>query len=84
MLGDKNGSSKEKNGVSRKGLRHAGQHHKLYAKSVIKCPTTGEFTLPHRVSQVDGTKTQKFLKQELISKQEKSKKRHLLNKLYLV
>lgn len=41
---------KKKTSVSRKGLRHAGQHHKLYAKSVIKCPTTGEFTLPHRVS----------------------------------
>ena len=41
---------KKKTSVSRKGLRRAGQHHKLYAKSVIKCPTTGEFTLPHRVS----------------------------------
>ena len=41
---------KKKTSVSRKGLRHAGQHHKLYAKPVVKCPTTGEFTLPHRVS----------------------------------
>lgn len=41
---------KKKTSVSRKGLRRAGQHHKLYAKSVIKCPTTGEFTLPHKVS----------------------------------
>ncbi|MAW07754.1 MAG: 50S ribosomal protein L32 [Halobacteriovoraceae bacterium] len=41
---------KKKTSVSRKGLRHAGQHHKEYAKSVVKCPTTGEFTLPHRVS----------------------------------
>jgi large subunit ribosomal protein L32 len=41
---------KKKTSVSRKGLRRAGQHHKLYAKSVVKCATTGEFALPHRVS----------------------------------
>ena len=41
---------KKKTSVSRKGLRRAGQHHRLNRKSVIGCPKTGEFTLPHRVS----------------------------------
>lgn len=41
---------KKKRSHSRKGLVHAGQHHKIYEKSVIKCPTTGEFTMPHRIS----------------------------------
>ena len=41
---------KKKTSVSRKGLRRAGQHHKLYAKTVVKCGNTGEFALPHRVS----------------------------------
>jgi len=41
---------KKKTSVSRKGLRRAGQHHRLNRKSVISCPKTGEFTLPHRVS----------------------------------
>ena len=41
---------KKKHSVSRKGKRRAGQHHKLYGKSVIADPTTGEFALPHRIS----------------------------------
>jgi large subunit ribosomal protein L32 len=41
---------KKRTSVSRKGLRRAGQHHKLYAASVMNCPTTGEFTKPHCVS----------------------------------
>ena len=41
---------KKKTSPSRRGLRRAGQHHKLYKKSVITDPTTGEFTLPHRIS----------------------------------
>jgi large subunit ribosomal protein L32 len=41
---------KKKTSPSRKGKRHAGQHHKVYGKSVMKCPTTGELTMPHRVS----------------------------------
>lgn len=41
---------KKSTSVSRKGKRRAGQHHKLYAKQVAIDSTTGEFTLPHRVS----------------------------------
>ncbi len=41
---------KKKTSVSRKGLRRAGQHHKLYAKTVVNDPNTGEFALRHRVS----------------------------------
>ena len=41
---------KKKTSVSRKGLRRAGQHHRLNRKSVINCPKTNEFTLPHRIS----------------------------------
>lgn len=41
---------KKKTSQSRKGKRRAGQHHKLYSKTVVNCETTGEFTLPHRVS----------------------------------
>ena len=41
---------KKKTSVSRKGKRRAGQHHKLYGKTVSNDPNTGEFTLPHRVS----------------------------------
>ena len=41
---------KKKTSPSKRGLRRAGQHHKLYSKSVITDPTTGEYTLPHRIS----------------------------------
>lgn len=41
---------KKKTSISRKGMRRAGQHHKLYAKTVATCPTTGDYTLPHCVS----------------------------------
>ena len=41
---------KKKTSPSRQGMRRAGQHHKLYATSVITDPTTGELTLRHRVS----------------------------------
>lgn len=40
---------KKRTSVSRKGLRRAGQHHKLYRKHPITCPNCGSFTLPHRV-----------------------------------
>ena len=72
---------KKKTSVSRKGLRHAGQHHKEYAKSVVKCPTTGEFTLPHRVFQVDGTKVQKSLKRELKKPLKLNKKKQKILKI---
>ena len=41
---------KKKTSVARKGKRRAGQHHSLNTKTVSSCQTTGEFTLPHRVS----------------------------------
>lgn len=40
---------KKKTSVSRKGLRRAGQHHKLYAVATSKCPNCGAITRPHRV-----------------------------------
>lgn len=40
---------KKKTSVSRKGLRRAGQHHKLYRKFPMNCPNCGEATLPHHV-----------------------------------
>jgi len=45
---------KKRQSPSRKGKRHAGQHHKLYAKSVAKDATTGEIVRSHRISP-DGT-----------------------------
>jgi large subunit ribosomal protein L32 len=36
---------KKKTSVSRKGKRHAGQHHKLYAKNPMKCPNCAALTL---------------------------------------
>lgn len=41
---------KKSSSVSRKGKRRAGQHHKLYRKHPITDSTTGEMTLPHRIS----------------------------------
>lgn len=38
---------KKRTSVSRKGLRRAGQTHKLYSKSVSTCPNCGDMTLPH-------------------------------------
>ena len=45
---------KKKTSVSRKGLRRAGQHHKLYRKFPMKCPNCGEATLPHNVCPACG------------------------------
>lgn len=38
---------KKKTSVSRKGLRRAGQHHKLYRKHPMNCPNCGAATMPH-------------------------------------
>ena len=38
---------KKKTSVSRKGLRRAGQHHKLYRKHTSSCPNCGAMSLPH-------------------------------------
>ncbi|MBI2521915.1 MAG: 50S ribosomal protein L32 [Bdellovibrio sp.] len=45
---------KKKTSVSRKGMRHAGQHHKLSAKTVGRDATTGDYVLPHRVNPATG------------------------------
>lgn len=40
---------KKKNSVSRKGLRRAGQHHKLYRKHPMSCSNCGVHVMPHTV-----------------------------------
>jgi len=40
---------KKKTSVSRKGLRRAGQHHKLYKKFTGTCGNCGAEVLPHHV-----------------------------------
>jgi large subunit ribosomal protein L32 len=45
---------KKKTSVSRKGLRRAGQHHKLYRKFPQSCPNCGEAVLPHHVCPACG------------------------------
>jgi large subunit ribosomal protein L32 len=46
---------KKKTSVSRKGLRHAGQHHKLYRKHPMSCSNCGDLAMPHRVCSSCGT-----------------------------
>lgn len=46
---------KKRTSVSRKGLRRAGQHHKLSRKFPIACPSCGELTLPNRACPFCGT-----------------------------
>lgn len=45
---------KKKTSVSRKGLRRAGQHHKLYRKTTASCANCGEPTLPHHICPACG------------------------------
>lgn len=40
---------KKKTSVSKKGLRRAGQHHKLYRSFPVGCKNCGDIVLPHRV-----------------------------------
>ena len=40
---------KKRASVSRKGLRRAGQHHKLYRKFPMTCTNCGYYTMPHHV-----------------------------------
>jgi len=40
---------KKRTSVSRKGLRRAGQHHKLYATHTISCPNCAATMLSHHV-----------------------------------
>ncbi len=46
---------KKKTSVSRKGMRRAGQHHKLYSKKTASCPNCGATVLPHNVCGSCGT-----------------------------
>jgi large subunit ribosomal protein L32 len=39
---------KKKTSVSKKGLRRAGQHHKLYRKHPMNCPNCGDMTMPNK------------------------------------
>jgi large subunit ribosomal protein L32 len=45
---------KKKNSVSRKGLRRAGQHHKLYRKHPMSCSNCGVHVMPHAVCNACG------------------------------
>lgn len=46
---------KKKTSVSRKGLRRAGQHHKLYRKHPMSCPNCGDLTMPNTACSSCGT-----------------------------
>lgn len=46
---------KKKTSVSRKGLRRAGQHHKLYRKHPTTCPNCGDLTMPSTACASCGT-----------------------------
>lgn len=45
---------KKRTSVSRKGLRRAGQHHKLYRKFPQSCTNCGDAQLPHHVCSTCG------------------------------
>jgi len=45
---------KKRTSVSRKGLRRAGQHHKLYRKFPQACTNCGDSALPHHVCPTCG------------------------------
>lgn len=46
---------KKKTSVQRKGLRRAGQHHKLYRKHPMSCPNCGDLTMPNTACPSCGT-----------------------------
>ncbi|MBF0359554.1 MAG: 50S ribosomal protein L32 [Oligoflexia bacterium] len=46
---------KKRTSVSRKGMRRAGQHHKLYRKLTAVCPNCKDVTLPHCACPSCGT-----------------------------
>lgn len=46
---------KKKTSVSKKGLRRAGQHHKMYAKNSTNCPNCGALTLANHACPSCGT-----------------------------
>lgn len=46
---------KKRTSVSRKGLRRAGQHHKLYRKHPMACPNCGDLTMHGKACPSCGT-----------------------------
>ncbi|MBF0297177.1 MAG: 50S ribosomal protein L32 [Oligoflexia bacterium] len=46
---------KKRTSVSRKGMRRAGQHHKLYSILTMTCPNCKDLTLPHCACPSCGT-----------------------------
>ncbi|MBF0312241.1 MAG: 50S ribosomal protein L32 [Oligoflexia bacterium] len=46
---------KKRTSVSRKGMRRAGQHHKLYRKFPMVCPNCKDLTMPHAACPSCGT-----------------------------
>ncbi len=46
---------KKKTSVARKGLRRAGQHHKLYRKHPMSCPNCGDLTMRNTACPSCGT-----------------------------
>lgn len=46
---------KKRVSVSRKGLRRAGQHHKMYRKFTMECPNCKDVTLPNHACPSCGT-----------------------------
>ncbi len=46
---------KKRTSVRRKGLRRAGQHHKMYRKHTASCANCGAMTLPHHACPSCGT-----------------------------
>ncbi len=46
---------KKRTSIRRKGLRRAGQHHKLYRKHPMACPNCGDLTMPHKACPSCGT-----------------------------
>jgi len=45
---------KKRTSVSRKGLRHAGQHHKLYRVTTVSCSNCGDYVKPHHICPACG------------------------------
>lgn len=41
---------KKKTSPTKRGMRRAGQHHRLAPKTVLYDPGTGDYVLPHRIS----------------------------------
>ena len=68
---------KKKTSPSRRGMRRAGQSHKLRSKNVMVDPETGEYTLPHRISPSGNYKgNQLFTLRDRSKKSEEEGQKH--------